>query len=65
MKALALGLAAVCFLAAALYATGVLQLGAHESGVHIKHAVLFAILGVLALVWLRFQGAKTSGASLR
>ncbi len=64
MKALALALAALFFVIAILYGTGLLQLGAHEPGPHLKHAVLFALLGVLSLVWVRFQ-AKSSPASLR
>ena len=60
MKVLAIALAAVFFILAALYATGVMQLGTHEPGPHVKHAVLFVILGVLSLVWLRFQSNSTT-----
>jgi hypothetical protein len=56
MKPVAFGLAAVFFIIAVLYAVGVLNIGAHEvSPHHYKHAVLFAVLGALALVWARFQ----------
>jgi hypothetical protein len=58
MKIVALVAALVCFVLAALYATGNLQGGA-EHVHHYKHAVVFAVLGVVALVWMRFQ----SGAS--
>ncbi len=62
MKVLAILLAAVFFIVAALYAVGFLQIGAHEPGPHVKHAVLFVILGILSLVWLRFQSnSATSG----
>ena len=62
MKPLAIGLAVVFFLVAVLYGTGALQVGAHEGGPHVKHAVLFAILGVLSLVWMRFQtGSPAKG----
>jgi hypothetical protein len=64
LKAIALALAVVFFIVAILYGTGILQIGAHEPGPHLKHAVLFAILGVLSLVWMRFQ-ANSSAASLR
>lgn len=64
MKAIALLLAIVFFIVAILYGVGVLQIGAHEPGPHVKHAVLFAILGVLSLVWMRFQ-SNSSAASLR
>lgn len=65
MKIAAIGLAVVFFLLAALYGTGTLQFGAHEPGPHIKHAILFTILGVLSLVWMRFQGASASGQGPR
>ncbi len=64
VKALALALAALFFVIAILYGTGLLQVGAHEAGPHLKHAVLFALLGALSLVWVRFQ-TKSSPASLR
>ncbi len=51
MKALALLLAALCLIAAILYATG----HGYPAGVHTKHAILAFILAVLSLVWFRFQ----------
>lgn len=62
MKVVALALAAIFFLLAVLYALGLVQLGASEPGHHFKHAALFAVLGVLSLVWMRFQSASTTGA---
>ena len=50
MKALAFGLAAICFVLALLYFFGVAPLG-----YHLKHGVVFTVLGVLSLVWARFQ----------
>jgi uncharacterized membrane protein YtjA (UPF0391 family) len=49
--------ALVLFVVAALYWTGTLQLGASHPGPHHSHAILFAILGILALVWMRFQSS--------
>ncbi len=61
MKVLALALAVVFFLVAILYLVGVLQIGvSHAGGRHVSHAALFAVLGVLSLVWMRFQGAPSS-----
>ena len=57
MKGLAILLAVVFFLIAVLYATGTLQVLASTPGPHVKHAVLFAVLGILALIWFRFQSA--------
>ncbi|GAC1306161.1 MAG: hypothetical protein NVS2B3_13380 [Vulcanimicrobiaceae bacterium] len=65
MKILAIAIAVVCFVVAALYATGTLQLGAHEAGRHVKHAILFTVLGILALVWMRFQSGQTASVSSR
>ena len=62
MKLLSIALAAAFFVIAALYATGSLQIGTHEAGPHVKHAILFVILGVLSLLWLRFQtSSRASG----
>jgi len=63
MKIVSIALAVVFFIVAALYATGALQLGAHGGGPHIKHAILFVILGILSLVWMRFQGANAAGVT--
>jgi len=57
MRAVALALAVVCFVIAAMYWTGNLQIGASHPGPHHTHAILFAVLGLLSLVWMRFAGA--------
>jgi hypothetical protein len=49
MKLLPLLVAIVCFILAILY-----WLPNGPFGHHVKHAILFVILGLLALVWLRF-----------
>jgi hypothetical protein len=59
MKFIPIAVAVVFFLIAGLYGAGLIQIGAHTPGPHIKHAVLFAGLGVLALVWARFQSNQT------
>ncbi len=64
MKILATGLAAAFFVVAILFATGTLQIGTHEPGPHYKHAILFALLGLLSLLWLRFQ-SNTAASRLR
>jgi hypothetical protein len=56
MKILAIVVAVLCFVLAALYFTGHGPGAAHQ--VHVKHGVLFIVLGLLALLWIRFQ--KTS-----
>ena len=60
MKPLAIVLAVVFFIIAIFYATGVLQIGSSHPGRHLSHAVLFAVLGVLALVWYRFQSGTAA-----
>lgn len=60
MKAVALALAIVCFIVAFLYLFGVLQIGASHSGRHVSHFVLFFVLGVLSLVWMRFASTGAS-----
>lgn len=52
MKILAIVLAVAFFVVAVLYWVGIF------GGVHVKHGILFAALGVLALIWLRFQSAS-------
>jgi hypothetical protein len=59
MKLLAVVIAIVCFVLAALYWTGTLQIGASEPGPHVKHAIVFIVLGLASLVWFRFQGARS------
>jgi hypothetical protein len=56
MKIVALVLAIAFFAVAVLYWTGIF------GGVHVKHGVLFAGLGVLALIWLRFQSGSPTRA---
>jgi ABC-type transport system involved in multi-copper enzyme maturation permease subunit len=63
VKALALALAAIFFIIAFLYLFGILQIGTSHPGRHVSHFVLFAVLGILSLVWIRFQ--SNSAASLR
>jgi hypothetical protein len=55
MRALAVVVALVCFALAVAYWSGTLQIGATHPGPHHTHAIVLAIVGVLALVWLRFQ----------
>ncbi len=58
MKALAIVLALVFFVAGILYMTGMLQLFAHhETGPHVKHAILAWVLALLSLIWYRFQSS--------
>ena len=52
-------LAVVCLVIAVLYALGILQLFASTSGVHIKHAILFAVLAVASLIAANFTRPKT------
>lgn len=56
MKMLALIVAILCFLLAVLYWLGVKLVPAlgMDGQHHLKHAILFFILGVLSLVWMRF-----------
>jgi hypothetical protein len=54
MKPLALVLAAVFFLVAILYWTGIVL--PH----HVKHGILAVVLGLLCLVWFRFQSASAT-----
>jgi hypothetical protein len=60
MKALAVVIALVCFVLAVAYWTGSVQFGTSHSGPHHTHAIVLAIAGVLALVWLRFQNARVA-----
>jgi hypothetical protein len=58
MKALPLIVAVVCFALAVVY-----WLPNGPLGHHVKHGILFAVLGLLALVWLRFATASTAARS--
>jgi ABC-type transport system involved in multi-copper enzyme maturation permease subunit len=60
VKAFAFVLAVAFFIIALLYLLGYLQFGTSHPGRHVSHAVLFAILGVLSLVWMRFQPSPAS-----
>ena len=60
MKILAIVLAVVFFVAAGMYATGNLQFGASHPGRHLTHAVAAFVLGLVSLVWLRFQANQTA-----
>lgn len=63
MKALSLLLAVAFFVLAALYWTGAVQFAVHEAGgPHHKHAVALAVLGILCLIWYRFQTASPTRA---
>lgn len=59
MKALAAILAVVFLILAVLAATGIANVHSHALGVdgthHLKHTVLYVVLGILSLVWMRFQ----------
>jgi hypothetical protein len=51
-------LAVVFIVVAALYAVGVLQILSSGSGVHTKHAILFAVLAVASLIAANFTREK-------
>jgi hypothetical protein len=55
MKNIALALAVVCFLIAIVY-----LLPAGPLGHHVKHSIVFAVLGLLALAWMRFAGGSAT-----
>jgi hypothetical protein len=57
MRVLAVIIALGCFALAVAYWTGALQFGTSHPGPHHLHAIVFAIAGILACVWLRFQSA--------
>ncbi|HTV74704.1 MAG TPA: hypothetical protein VME66_13490 [Candidatus Acidoferrales bacterium] len=60
MKILAALLALVFFVLGILYWTGTIQFGSSHAGPHHSHAILFFVLGILSLVWMRFApGAST------
>ncbi len=62
MKIVALVIAIICFVIAIGYALGVINWfvfdPTHKH--HISHFALFVILGVLALIWMRFAGARAT-----
>lgn len=62
MRIVALVLAIICFIIAICYAVGVIGWFADPAHKHhISHFVLFVVLGVLALVWMRFAGERAAG----
>lgn len=58
MKVLAAILALVFIVLAVLTATGAVNLHSHAIGLngqrHLKHTILYALLAILSLVWMRF-----------
>jgi hypothetical protein len=59
MKSLAIALAVVFAI------VGVVCLLPNGPYYHVKHAILFFVLAVLSLVWLRFQSRGASAPSAR
>jgi len=57
MRVVALSAAVICFIVAVLYWIGVPPLGHH-----LKHGILFAGLGVIALIWMRFLRSGATSA---
>jgi hypothetical protein len=43
-----------------MYFVGALQFGTSHAGPHHSHGILLIVLGLLALVWYRFQSAAPS-----
>jgi hypothetical protein len=60
MKVLAIVLALALFIATAVY-----LIPGGPLGFHFKHAVACGVLGILALVWLRFQAKSATPTSAR
>jgi hypothetical protein len=61
LKILALVLAAVFIIAAVLAFTGAAhfsQILGFDGQRHVKHAIVYAVLGVLALLWMRMAPAR-------
>ena len=61
MKVLGLVVAVLLFVLAILSWTGTFQsaiLFGHSPMHNYKHTILYAVLGVLALLWVRFQGSN-------
>ena len=54
--------AVICFVVAALYAVGVLQIAVSDphASHHYTHTVLFAVLGVASLIGANFTRQKTA-----
>jgi hypothetical protein len=62
VKSFPLILAIAFFIIAVLYLLGILQVGASHGGRHVSHFVLFLVLGILSLVWMRFANSPSQGA---
>ncbi len=60
MRILAIALVVLFFGAAAIY-----LIPGGPLGFHVKHAVVCAVLAILALVWLRFQAKGAAPTSVR
>ena len=58
MKILSIVIAVASFVLAVLYFSGHGPFASHK--VHVTHGVLFVVIGLLALVWFRFQSASTA-----
>ena len=69
MKPLAIVLAVMFLILAACAFTGAIHGGPRSLGLdglpHAKHGVLYVILAVLSLIWLRFQSAAPARVSSR
>jgi ABC-type transport system involved in multi-copper enzyme maturation permease subunit len=60
VKAFAFVLAVIFFIIGILYGLGLFQFGTSHPGRHVSHFILFVILGILSLVWMRFQSSPAS-----
>ncbi len=63
MKVLGLVVVVLLFVLAILSWTGTFQsaiLFGHSPMHNYKHTILYAVLGVLALLWVRFQGSNAT-----
>jgi hypothetical protein len=65
MKILAIVLALVFFAIGVLYWIGKAQIGAGHPGPHHVHGALFFVLGLLSLVWARFQACSSCPSEAR
>ncbi len=65
MKLLGLIVAVLFFILAVLSWTGTFQsalIFGHSPMHNYKHTILYAVLGVLALLWVRFQGSDATSS---
>jgi cytochrome b561 len=66
MKAIAILLSLAFFVLGILYWNGTLQAGvSHTGGPHHSHGILFVVLAVLSLIWLRFQSHEPTVSRVR